>query len=62
MVAFLGWGAESFGVLDPTRSLRVVIPSVLGLLLGGQTLLTGFFLDVMRLHLRARPTTTSGGV
>jgi glycosyltransferase involved in cell wall biosynthesis len=53
--AFLGWGAESFGALDPARSLRVVIPSVLGLLLGGQTLLASFFLDIMRLHLRTRP-------
>ncbi|MEO2088707.1 MAG: glycosyltransferase family 2 protein, partial [Gemmataceae bacterium] len=64
VVAFAGWGAESFGQLDPARSLRTVIPSVLGLVLGGQTLLTGFLLDVMRLHLRTRPNTsgTSSGV
>ncbi|MBO0699446.1 MAG: hypothetical protein J2P46_13710, partial [Zavarzinella sp.] len=59
---FLGWGAESFGTLDPARSLRVVIPSVLGLLLGGQTLLASFFLDIMRLHLRTRPGATGAGV
>ena len=62
VAAFSAWGAESFGNLDPARSLRMVIPSVLGLLLGGQTLLTGFFLDVMRLHLRTRPTAGGSGV
>jgi hypothetical protein len=61
VVAFAGWGAESFGQLDPARSLRTVIPSVLGLVLGGQTLLTGFMLDVMRLHLRTRPNTSGTG-
>ncbi len=60
VVAFAGWGAESFGTLDPTRSLRIVIPSVLGLLLGGQTLLASFFLDIMRLHLRTRPMAGGG--
>ncbi|MBY0461329.1 MAG: hypothetical protein K2V38_28770, partial [Gemmataceae bacterium] len=58
VVAFAGWGAESFGQLDPRQTLRVVVPSVLGLVLGAQTLLAGFFLDVMRLHLRTRPTST----
>ncbi|MBA4067331.1 MAG: dolichol-P-glucose synthetase [Isosphaera sp.] len=61
-VALAGWGAVSFGDLDTSRSLRVVIPSVLGLVLGGQTLLASFFLDVMRLHLRSRPTATGSGV
>jgi glycosyltransferase involved in cell wall biosynthesis len=62
VVALLGWGEKSFGDLDPGQTLRVVIPSVLGLLLGGQTLLASFFLDVMRLHLRARPAATGSGV
>ncbi len=62
VAAFTVWGTESFGTLDPARSLRIVIPSILGLLLGGQTLLTGFFLDVMRLHLRTRPTAGGSGV
>lgn len=61
ILAFTVWGSESFGSLDPTRSLRIVIPSILGLLLGGQTLLAGFLLDVMRLHLRTRPA-VGGGV
>lgn len=62
VAALAGWGNESFGVLDPTRSLRTVIPAVLGLVLGGQTLLASFLLDVMRLHLRTPPTTRSPGV
>jgi glycosyltransferase involved in cell wall biosynthesis len=62
IVSFLGWGAESFGELDPRQSLRIVIPSVLGMALGGQTLLSSFFLDVMRLHLRKRPEDTRSGI
>ena len=58
-VAFGAWGARSFGELQPAQSLRIVIPSVLGLLLGGQTLLTGFILDVLRLHLRDRSPTAA---
>lgn len=58
VVAFAGWGATSFDQLDPHRTLRLVIPSVLGMALGGQTLLSSFFLDVMRLHLRSRPAGT----
>ncbi len=56
VAAFAGWGAGSFGALDPSKGLRLVIPSVLALALGGQTLLASFFLDVMRLHLRPRST------
>jgi glycosyltransferase involved in cell wall biosynthesis len=58
VAAFAGWGASSFHELDPTRTLRLVIPSVLGMALGGQTLLASFFLDIMRLHLRTRPVDT----
>jgi len=58
IIALAGWGIESFGTLDPTRSLRIVIPSALGLILGGQTLLASFFLDLMRLHMRTRPTSS----
>lgn len=57
VVAVIGWEEKSFGALDPTSSLRLVIHSVVAMVLGGQTLLASFFLDVMRLHLRSRSTT-----
>jgi hypothetical protein len=53
---FSGWQSAGFGNLDPLRTLRLAIPSVLGLVLGAQVVMAGFFLDIMRLHLRARPS------
>jgi hypothetical protein len=52
--AFGGWEAASFGELDPTRTLRLVIPSALALILGSQIMLSSFFLSVLALH-RGRP-------
>jgi len=44
------WGEHSFGVLDPSRTLRVIVPSITLLLLGFQTLLSSFFLSVLGLR------------
>jgi hypothetical protein len=41
------WRSRLFGPLDPVRSLRVVIPSILSLVLGLQTILFSFFLSVL---------------
>ena len=41
------WGSHLFGPLDPARTLRVVIPSILSLILGLQTSLSSFFLSVL---------------
>ena len=41
------WGSHLFGPLDPVRTLRVVIPSILSLILGLQTILSSFFLSVL---------------
>jgi hypothetical protein len=57
--AVLGWRAESFGPLDPSRGLREVIPSVLALVLGIQVILSSFFLSVLRL--RRRPLSGGSG-
>ncbi|NQZ97424.1 MAG: glycosyltransferase family 2 protein [Myxococcales bacterium] len=46
-VALSDWGARSFGALEPTQALRVVIPSALALTLGVQIALTSFFLSVL---------------
>ena len=41
------WGLHLFGPLDPVRTLRVVIPSILSLILGLQIILSSFFLSVL---------------
>jgi glycosyltransferase involved in cell wall biosynthesis len=46
------WGAHSFGNLNPTITLRMVIPAVLLLALGCQIILSSFFLSVLGLRRR----------
>lgn len=46
------WGDRGFGQLQPTQTLRLVIPGTLCLVLGCQMILTSFFLGVLRLDTR----------
>jgi glycosyltransferase involved in cell wall biosynthesis len=46
------WGEHSFGPLDPTRTLRLVIPAVTAITLGFQIILSSFFLSVLGLRRR----------
>lgn len=46
------WGEASFGELDPSKTLRVIIPSVVSLTLGIQIILSSFFLSVLNLERR----------
>ena len=41
------WGAKHFGHLDPFQMLRLVIPSVLSMTLGVETVLASFFLALL---------------
>jgi len=50
--AFLGWRATGFGALDPRITMRQVIPSVVLLTLGVQTVFASFFLSVLTLRRR----------
>ncbi len=50
--ALSDWGAKAFGALEPTQTLRIVIPSVLSLALGSQIILASFFLSVLGLRRR----------
>ena len=43
--ALSSWGAHSFGTLDPSQMLRIIIPGALALALGCQIILTSFFLQ-----------------
>jgi hypothetical protein len=50
--AVASWGARSFGSLQPTRELRIVIPAVTSLALGCQIVLNSFFMSVLNLRRR----------
>jgi glycosyltransferase involved in cell wall biosynthesis len=43
------WESASFGALDPSRTLRTIIPAVLSFTLGCETILASFFLSVLGL-------------
>lgn len=55
--AFVRWSEVSFGALDVSQALRIVIPSLTALLLGAQTILASFFLSMLgiRRHRSAGP-------
>jgi glycosyltransferase involved in cell wall biosynthesis len=46
------WEARSFGQLNPSDTLRLVIPSATALMLGFQIMLSSFFLSVLQLKRR----------
>lgn len=46
------WGETSFGALEPTHTLRTILPAVLSLTLGCQTILASFFMSVLGLKRR----------
>lgn len=52
VAAVWGWGRHSFGQLDPSQTLRTVIPSVLALALGAQIIFSSFFLSILGLRVK----------
>jgi glycosyltransferase involved in cell wall biosynthesis len=50
--AYWYWGQLSFGNLDPSQTMRVVIPAVTCLAVGCQTLFSSFFLSILGLKRR----------
>jgi len=50
--AFGGWGMRAFGPLDPSKTLRIVIPAGTSLTLGCQIVLSSFFLSILGLRRR----------
>ncbi len=47
--AFSAWSATSFGPLDPSVTLRLVIPAATLIMIGLQTILSSFFLSILGL-------------
>jgi hypothetical protein len=46
------WKQVSFGVLNPARTLRIIIPAVTALIIGVQIVFSSFFLSVLGLRRR----------
>jgi hypothetical protein len=57
--AFVRWSQVSFGALQMSKSLRVIVPSVVSLVLGIETILSSFFLSILGLRRRAAPVDPS---
>ena len=49
LYALSDWGGRFFGPMDTSRTLRIVIPAVLSLILGCQITLSSFFLSILGL-------------
>ncbi len=50
--ALSNWGAHSFGPLNASETLRIVIPSFTALTIGFQTIFSSFFLSVLKMKRR----------
>jgi hypothetical protein len=46
------WDERAFGPLDPSKTLRIIIPSITALIVGCQVILSSFFLSVLVLKRR----------
>jgi len=53
--AVSGWAIKSFGALDPTHMLRIVMPAVFALTLGVQIIFSSFFLSILGLRRNNAP-------
>jgi glycosyltransferase involved in cell wall biosynthesis len=54
------WEANAFGDLDPFLTMRVAIPSAIGITLGGQVALTSLFLSLTVWQVRGRTRNSQG--
>lgn len=50
------WEGQSFGALNPTGMLRIIIPFVFSFLSGFQLIFTGFFISMLSLKLADQPS------
>ena len=55
-----GWAALGYEKLDPRQTMRVLIPSLLALSIGFQTLFGSFFLDLLRMPIRVERRAPDG--
>ena len=45
--AVYGWAETGLGAYEPTRAMRIVVPSVVALALGAQTIFSSIFLSLL---------------
>jgi glycosyltransferase involved in cell wall biosynthesis len=57
IVSLLRWGDAGWSGLDPSDQLRVVVPAMLGLVLGSSIVLTSFFLSILGMDTEIEYTT-----
>ena len=50
IVAITSWQSAAFGLLDPSRVMRIAIPSVLATVLGCQIIMSSFFFSILGLR------------
>jgi len=50
--AFVLWGREAFGDLNPEKFMRLTIPAVTLIVVGIQLLFSGFFIDILRIRVK----------
>jgi hypothetical protein len=56
------WGSESFGPLDPQRSLRIAIPSATLLVIGVQIMFSSCLLSILQLEAPSASHVPSGPI
>jgi glycosyltransferase involved in cell wall biosynthesis len=52
VIAFVFWGRQSFGDLNPERFMRLTIPATALILVGIQLVFSGFFVDILRIKMK----------
>jgi glycosyltransferase involved in cell wall biosynthesis len=60
LYALGSYGAHHFGNLDPVKTMRLIIPATLSLTLGGEIVLSSFFLSVLSLGGSSRSASDAG--
>jgi len=53
VVSVVRWRNANFGALNPTENVRVIVPAILGLVLGAQTVLGSFSIGVLAIRTAA---------
>lgn len=48
------WKKTGFGLLDYSSMTRIIVPSIVGIVIGLQTILASFFLSVLGIHKKAK--------
>jgi glycosyltransferase involved in cell wall biosynthesis len=52
VLAFILWGRESFGDLNPEKFMRLTIPAMTLIMAGVQFIFSGFFIDILRIKVK----------